>query len=93
MFTENSDLFMNRTILATYATTLRNILLYAIQQLDLDVQPRIKEEVMSKCDDLIDRGKAIISIELSQDDETREVETRLRDITVGRLVRSFFCFF
>jgi hypothetical protein len=86
MFTENSDLFMNRTMLSTYATTLQDMLLHAIQQLDLDIQPRIKEEVMSKCEALIDRGNAIISIELPQDDEALEVQTKLDDITVGRFV-------
>ena len=86
MFTENSDLFMNRTILSTYATNLQDMLLHAIQQLDLDIQPRIKEEVMSKCEALIDRGNAIISIELPQDDEALEVQTKLDDITVGRFV-------
>jgi hypothetical protein len=68
------------------------MLLHAIQQLDLDIQPRIKEEVMSKCEALIDRGNAIISIELPQDDEALEVGTKLDDITVGLLALSCFCF-
>lgn len=80
---------MNRIILSTHASTLQDMLLHAIQQLDIDLQPKIKEEVMSRCEVLIDRGNAIISIELPQDDEALEVQTRLEDIAVSIISRVF----
>lgn len=85
MFSENVDLFMSRVVLLTYPITLQEALSHAIRQLDIDLQPKIKEEIMARYTALIERGNAIVSIDLPHQDEAIDVETRLQDIAVSRI--------
>ncbi|KAG8798021.1 RNA polymerase II mediator complex subunit [Serendipita sp. 398] len=75
----NGDLFITRTV-ATHRSTLSEIIAHAFALLDPDHVDRLRGTVTGKLQNLLDRATATISITLPQDDDTSEVQTRLRDI-------------
>lgn len=76
----NEDLFASRSIIMNHSHHLQELLKLAIQQLDPDLQPRIKEDTIFRCENMIGRLRSVFCIELPPDEASREVTSRLEDI-------------
>jgi hypothetical protein len=74
---------MTRNIIVQQKGMLEYALLKGIEQTEPTLQERIKEIILRRLNDLVERGNAIFSVDLPLDDEGREIELRRKDIEVS----------
>ncbi|KAG8811126.1 RNA polymerase II mediator complex subunit [Serendipita sp. 399] len=75
----DGDLFVTRVV-AAHRSTLEDIISHAFTLMDSDSIDRLRGTMVSKLRDILDRAVATISVTLPQDDDTSEVQIRLKDI-------------
>ncbi|KAG8807594.1 RNA polymerase II mediator complex subunit [Serendipita sp. 399] len=78
----DGDLFVTRVV-AAHRSTLEDIVSHAFTLMDSDSIDRLRGSMVSKIQDILDRAVATISVTLPQDDDTSEVQIRLKDIDTG----------
>ena len=75
-------MFTNRNIVTNHDHHLQELLELAVQQLDPDLQPKIREDAVARLEYMLDRSRSVFLIELPTDEASQEVRSRLEDIAL-----------